>query len=137
MTPYFSGGSTLDGTPGGDKWARVLYGQIGWLSEPLLRFDAGCSGSTNEFGNANSWKARKIRPTQNTPLNPQQPGDATTSRRRAKTHVPRVSSYSPASIDTGFVEIGLVQLSHSVKTTNVTRTLTDTQTNGQADRQTN
>ena len=46
------------------------------------------------------------------------PATATTSRRRAKTHVPRVSPYSPASIDTGFVEIGLVQLSQSVKTTN-------------------
>ena len=57
------------------------------------------------------------------------PATATTSRRRATKHVPRVSPYSPASIDTGFVEIGLVQLSQSVKTTNVTHTLTDTQTN--------
>ena len=40
---------------------------------------------------------------------------ATTSRRRATKHVPRVSPYSPASIDLGFVEIGLVQLSQSVK----------------------
>ena len=56
---YFSGGSTLNGTPGGDRWARVLCGQIGGLSEPLHRFNAGCSGSTNEFENANSWKARK------------------------------------------------------------------------------
>ena len=39
------------------------------------------------------------------------PATATTSRRRAKNHVPRVSPYSPASIDNGFVEIGLVQLS--------------------------
>ena len=28
MTPYFSGGSTINGTPGGDRWARVLGGQI-------------------------------------------------------------------------------------------------------------
>ena len=35
-------------------------------------------------------------------------------------NVPRVSPYSPASIDPGFVEIDLVQLSQSVKTTNVT-----------------
>ena len=42
-------------------------------------------------------------------------------------HVPRVSPYSPASIDPGFVEIGFVQLSQSEKTTNVTHTLTDTQ----------
>ena len=54
---------------------------------------------------------------------------ATTPRRRAKNHVPRVSPYSPASLDTGFVEIGLAQLSQSVKTTNVTHTDTDGQTN--------
>ena len=35
LTPNFSGGSTLNGTPGGDRWARVLGGQIGWLSEPF------------------------------------------------------------------------------------------------------
>ena len=32
LTPcskYFSGASTLNGTPGGDRWARVLGGQIG------------------------------------------------------------------------------------------------------------
>ena len=40
-------------------------------------------------------------------------------------HAPRVRPHSPASIDPGFVEIGLVQLSQSVKTTNVTHTLTD------------
>ena len=44
----------------------------------------------------------------------------------ATKHVPRVSPYSPASIDPEFVEIGLVQLSQSVKTTNVTHTLTQT-----------
>ena len=43
----FSGGSTLDGTPGGDRWARVLGGQIGWLSEFLHRVDADCFGCTN------------------------------------------------------------------------------------------
>ena len=37
-------------------------------------------------------------------------------------HVPCVSPYSPDSIDPGFVEIGLVQLSHSVKKTNVIHT---------------
>ena len=55
------------------------------------------------------------------------PATATNSRRRATKHAPRVSPYSPASIDPGFVEIGLVQLSQSVKTTNVTHT--DRQTN--------
>ena len=56
------------------------------------------------------------------------PATATTSRRRATKHVPRVSPYSPASIDPGFVEIGLVQLSQLVKTTNVPHTRTDTDT---------
>ena len=56
------------------------------------------------------------------------PATATTSRRLAAKHVARVSPYSTASIDPGFVEIGLVQLSQSVKSTNVTHTLTDTQT---------
>ena len=62
------------------------------------------------------------------------PATATTSRRRAAKHVPRVSPYSPASVDPGFVEIGLVQLSQSVKRTNVTRTLTDTKTDRRTDR---
>ena len=47
LTPYVSGASTLNGTPVGDRWARVLGGQIGWLSEPLHRFDSDCSGSSN------------------------------------------------------------------------------------------
>ena len=56
------------------------------------------------------------------------PSTASNSRRHARKHVSRVSPYSLASIDPEFVEIGLVQLSQSVKTTNVTHTLTDTQT---------
>ena len=43
------------------------------------------------------------------------PATATTSRQRATKHVPRANPYSPASVDPGFVEIGLVQLSKSVK----------------------
>ena len=39
------------------------------------------------------------------------PVTATTSRRRATRHIPSVSPYTPASIDPGFVQIGLVQLS--------------------------
>ena len=39
---------------------------------------------------------------------------ATTSRRHATKHAPRVSPYSPASIGPGFVGIGLVQLPQSV-----------------------
>ena len=45
------------------------------------------------------------------------PATAATSKRRPTKHVPRVSPYSPASIDPGFVEVGLVQLSQSVKNT--------------------
>ena len=58
------------------------------------------------------------------------PATATNSRQRATKHVPRVSPYSPACIDTGFVEVGLVQLAQSIKTTIVTHTLrqTDRQT---------
>ena len=36
------------------------------------------------------------------------PATASNWRRNATKHVPRVSPYSPASIDPGFVEIGLV-----------------------------
>ena len=59
------------------------------------------------------------------------PATATTSRRRATKHVPRVSPYSPASIDPVFVEIGLVQLSQSIlKNTNVTHIQTEKVSNG-------
>ena len=60
------------------------------------------------------------------------PANATTSKRRAKKHVPRVSPCSPASIYTGLAEIGLAQLLQSVKTTSSmshTRTHTYRQTN--------
>ena len=56
------------------------------------------------------------------------PATACNSRRDAMSHVPCVSPYSPDSIDAGFVEIGLVQLSQSVKTMNATHTLTDAKT---------
>ena len=58
------------------------------------------------------------------------------SSRRATKHVPRVGACSLASIDPGCVEIGLVQLSQTVKTTNVTHALTDTQTDRRTDGQT-
>ena len=70
----------------------------------------------------------KIRPAQNTQQIHSNPATATTSRRRATKHGPRVSPYSPDSIDPVFVEIGFVQLSQSAKTTNVTHTLTDGRT---------
>ena len=53
------------------------------------------------------------------------PLTATTSRRRATKHIPRVSPYSHASIDLGFVEIAVVQPSQSVRTTKVTYVHTD------------
>ena len=55
------------------------------------------------------------------------PVTVTNSRRRATKNVPPVGPYSLTSIDPGFVEIGLVQLSQSVKTTNITHTLTHRQ----------
>ena len=62
---------------------------------------------------------KKNRPTQNTPRNSQPFGDRDQLGTARAKHVPRVSPHSPASIDPGFVEISLVQLSQSVKTTNV------------------
>ena len=50
MTPYFSGGSTINGTAGGDRWARVLGGKIDRLSEPLHLVDADCSESLAASG---------------------------------------------------------------------------------------
>ena len=50
------------------------------------------------------------------------PVTASNSRRHARKHVTRVSPYYPASRDPGFVKIGLVQLSQSVKAMNVTHT---------------
>ena len=74
-------------------------------------------------------KHKKIRRTQNTPRNPQQPGDRNQLETACDDHVPRVSPYFPDSVDPGFVQIGLVQLSQLVKMTNVTHTHnTDRQT---------
>ena len=50
------------------------------------------------------------------------PVTATNSRRHARKHVPRVTLHSPAPIDHGCVKICLVQLSRSIKPTNVTHT---------------
>ena len=61
------------------------------------------------------------------------PATATTSRRSATKYVSYVSPYSPASINTGFAEIGLVLLSQSVKTKNVKLALTGTQTDRQTE----
>ena len=111
---------------GGDR--RVLGGHIRRLSLSLHRVDADCSGSTKLKMNLAPPKTQHE--IHNSPVT----ATATTSRRRATKHVPRVSPYSPASINPGFVEIGLVQLSKSVKATNdVTHTqyTADRQTDGQ------
>ena len=84
-------------------------------------------------------KKRKTRGKKSAPLKtqheiPSSRVTASNSRRHARKHVTRVSPYSPASIDLGFVEIGLVQLWQSVKTTSVTHTLSDT--DRRTDRQT-
>ena len=56
--------------------------------------------------NRKKQKQQKIHPAQNTPRYPQQPGD------RDHLETARDETHStPASIDPGFVEIGLVQLS--------------------------
>ena len=126
MTPcskYFSGGSTLNGTPGGDRWARVLGGQIGWLSEPLHRVDADCSGCTNLKMQTHGKSTEKKSTLPETHHESRSsPATASNSRRLARKHVTRVSSYCPASIDHGSVEIGLVRLWQSERTTSVTHT---------------
>ena len=125
LTPYFSGARTLNGTPGGDGWAQVLGGQICWLSEPLHRFDADCSGSTSLKMQTHG-KHEKLPPHRNTHHETHiHTATVPTTRRHAKKHAPCVSPCSLASIDSGFVEIGLAQLSQSVKTTNVTHIHTD------------
>ena len=129
LTPSFSGGSTINGTPDGDRSARVLGGRIGRLSlRPFT--ESTLTALANEFENAKSWKTRNPAVPKTHHEIYSSPATATTSRRRATKHVPRVSPYSPASIDPGFMEIALVQLSQSVKSTNVTHThrQTDTQT---------
>ena len=76
------------------------------------------------------WRKNKIGKKQNTKKSASSktrydihssPAIATASRRRPMKHVRRVSQSSPGSIDPGFVEIILVQLSQSVKMTNVHR----------------
>ena len=62
---------------------------------------------------------KKSRPTERTPRNPHQRSNRDHLETARENHVPCLSPYSPASIDTGFVEIGILQLSQSVKTTNL------------------
>ena len=120
MTPYFSGGSTINGTPGGYRWARVLGGQISWLSVPLHRVDLDCSGSTN-LKMQTPGKHEKI------PPHPKHTTKSTAARRPrpprdgARRNTSRVLAHiRPLPWISGLT--GLVQLSQSVKTTNVTHT---------------
>ena len=94
LTPSFLGANTLNGTHGGDRWARVLGGQIGWLSEPLHRFDADCYGSTNLRMQTHG-KHEKIRPTETHHETDISPATATTMRKTATKRAPCVSPCSP------------------------------------------
>ena len=104
--------------PKGKKTASVAS-----LPRPCLISSRGVNeargGLMLAVGHVRS-KKNKIEPKNTTKCAPPKthhdihtsPATAATSRRRAAKHVPRVSPYSLASIDPGFVEIGLVQLSH-------------------------
>ena len=75
-------------------------------------------------------KHEKNCPTQNTPRKPQQPADRDQLETAGDEKRPPRWPYSLASIDPGFVEIGLVQLSQSVKRRMLhMHTQTDGQTN--------
>ena len=70
-----------------------------------------CSGSCAfEEEKTPGKKAEKIRPTENAYESHSRPATTTASRRHVMKHVPRVCPHSLASMDPGFVEIGLVQL---------------------------
>ena len=139
LAPYFSGGSTTNGTPGGDRWAPVgrLSGCLNPFTESTLTA-LGPSQPEVECTNLKTQnQSRKIRNksrrTLNTRRNAQQPGDRDHLETACDHTRPTFSPYSPASIDPGIVQIGLLQLSQSVKTTNVTHTQADRQTGRQTD----
>ena len=92
LTPcsnYFSGASTLNGTPGGDRWARVLGGQIGWLSEPLHRFEADWSGYRNLKMRTDGKPKKKSPRGKHTTKPTFSPAAATNSRHREETRPTR------------------------------------------------
>ena len=101
---------------------------------PLHRVGTDCSGPTNLKMQSHGKHEIPPHPKHTNHEIYSSPAISATLRRRVTKHVPRVSPYSPASINPGFVEIGLVQLSKSVKATNdVTHTqyTADRQTDGQ------
>ena len=85
----FSGASTLNGAPGGDRWARVLGGQIGWLSEPLHRFEADWSGYRNLKMRTDGKPKKKSPRGKHTTKPTFSPAAATNSRHREETRPTR------------------------------------------------
>ena len=97
-------------------------------NEARQPYTCGRACAFEEKKKSKNKKHKKKRPTQNTPRNPQQPGDrghlCTARDETPPTRLPILARFHRSR----FVEIVLVQLSQSVKTTNVTHTLIDTQT---------
>ena len=109
--------------PKGKRWPRSLrsFSLASLLVKRYMRQDrlVLAAGRVRSKKKKNRKKKdKKSRPIENTPRNPHQPGDRDHLETARRKHAPRVSPYSPVSIDAGFVEIGVVQHSQSVKTTN-------------------
>ena len=83
-----------------------------------------CAFEGKKIGKKNTKKSAPLKTHHETHS---RPATATTLRRRATKHVRHVSPYSPVSIDPGFVEIGLVQLSLAVSQNDECYTYTDRQ----------
>ena len=143
--------STRHGSPAAGGVLTRACDNIGVLQGPLLDTEVNEARRPHTYSRPCTFEEKQNEPPpRRNPAAPKthheiqsSPAIATTSRRRATKHVPRVSPYSPAPIDPGFVESGLVQLSQSVKTTMLhifTQTgrqadtdKTDRQTDGQTD----
>ena len=108
-----------------------------YLLKPTMVLTIFTSKDVNEargglilaVGRVRSKKKKNEKKTRKNPPHPKHTTKSAAARQprpprdgARKKHVPRISPYLPASIDPGFVEIGLVQLSQSVKKTNVTHT---------------
>ena len=124
------------------KWLCCLYAKNGLgrfalsaLPHTSKKVNEARGGLILEAGRVRSMKkeiekkSRKNSPHPKRATKSTATGDRDHLETARKKHVPRVSLHSPASVDPGLVKIGLVQLSQSVKTTNVIHTLTDTQAN--------
>ena len=159
LLPWFSPVSYLE-SRGHQRVARSFYEYLKWLvfvrSPRKKGYPYIISREVNEARQPHTcsrpcaFEEKKNDPPQGNPAAAKTHNEihsslatATASRRCATKHALRVRPYSAASIDPGFVEIGLVQLSQSVKTKNITRNTyihadrqTGRQTDWQADRQT-